>query len=70
MAEQEKDVCAMIEILRYLTDRRGGKPFIAESPTMSQKVNALQQDTRWQAAIQQLLPPRDSKKPAGNRPIV
>jgi hypothetical protein len=55
MAEQEKDVRAMIEILRYLTDRRDGKPYIAENPVVSHKADALQQDTRLQAAIQELV---------------
>src|SRR5215471_21079064 len=37
MAEQQKDVRAMIEILRYLTDRRDGKPFVADNPAVLQK---------------------------------
>src|SRR5262249_33648634 len=56
MAEQQKDVRAMVEILRYLTDRRDGKAYVAENPATSQKSDALQQDTRLQAAIPQLIP--------------
>src|SRR5215469_13401722 len=59
MAEQQKDVRAMVEILRYLTDRRDGKAFIAENPAEKQKSDALQQDTRLQTAIQQLLPAKN-----------
>jgi len=71
MAEQQKDVRAMIEILRYLADRRAGKPYIAENPATQQKADALQQDSRLQAAIQQFVPPRDSKTPTDHeRPIV
>jgi glutathione S-transferase len=54
MAEQQKDVRVMVEILRYLTDRHDGKPFIAENPAMQQKADALQQDTRLQSAIHEL----------------
>lgn|SRR6516162_3464956 len=63
MAEQQKDVRAMIEILRYLTDRRDGKPYVAENTAVSQKPDVLKSDMRLQAAIVQLFPPRDSKPP-------
>ena len=59
MAEQQKDVRAMVEILRYLTDRRDGKAYVAGNPAASQKSDALQQDSRLQTAIQQLLPAKN-----------
>src|SRR5215471_6119581 len=59
MAEEQKDVRAMVEILRYLTDRRDGKAYVAGNPAASQKSDALQQDSRLQTAIQQLLPAKN-----------
>lgn len=56
MAEQQKDIRAMIEILRHFTDRRDGKAFVAENPALSQKFDALQQDSRLQTAIQLFIP--------------
>ena len=55
MAEQQKDVRAMVEILRYLTDRRDGKAYITENPAASKPTSVLQNDTRLQVAIQQLV---------------
>jgi hypothetical protein len=41
LAEQQKNVRAMIEILRYLTDRRDGKAYVAENPAERQKARFL-----------------------------
>jgi hypothetical protein len=57
LAEQQKNVRAMIEILRYLTDRRDGKAYVAENPAERQKADSLPQDNHMQAAIRELVLP-------------
>ena len=55
----------MIEILRYLTDRRDGKAYVAENPAERQKAVSLRQDSRLQDAIQELMIP-GVRKPSPN----
>lgn len=57
-----KDAKFRFEVLRYLTDRLEGRPFVAENPNAKPAVNVLNQDNRLQIAIQQLVPAKQSKK--------
>ena len=55
-AAWEKNQLALcIDVLRYLTDRRDGRPFTAENPAISKQSAALAQDNRLQVAIQNLV---------------
>ena len=49
-----------IEILKYLTDRQSGKPFIAANPFEDKGPSTLIQDNRLQVALQ-MLPDTNTK---------
>jgi hypothetical protein len=59
---QANDRRLQFEVLRYLTDRLEGKPFVAENPQTTGRSNMLLQDNRIQVAIQQLVPAKQARK--------
>jgi len=50
------------EALRYLTDRRDGRPFIAENPAKAADSNPAANDHRLQAALKTLIQPSAQPK--------
>ena len=60
-AVEVPDMRLRFEALRYLTDRRDGRPFIAENPQKADPASSLREDQRLQDAITQLVPTKPDK---------